>query len=146
MTVIKLIVEIDNYFVQTTLNKIQYLDYVLSEDYKSFYIKLLFITLLLVFSIGYSLLPLMMVFPVDIFYVSSRIYFLRTLVRIFLPLQVQIFWKTIDLCFLVFKLCNMILMLRVWGPIPNWNIFFWLLIVCFPLLSVYCYCCCYCRQ
>ena len=39
-------------FYPDNVVKIQYLDYVLSEDYKSFYIKLLFITLLLVFSIG----------------------------------------------------------------------------------------------
>lgn len=35
----------------------------------------------------YSVLPLIMVLPVDIFYVSSRIFFLRTLVRLLLPLQ-----------------------------------------------------------
>eukprot|EP00250_Pteridium_aquilinum_P000929 c11113_g1_i1 orf=139-1203(+) len=35
----------------------------------------------------YSILPLIMVLPVDIFYVSSRIFFLRTLVRTFFPLQ-----------------------------------------------------------
>lgn len=35
----------------------------------------------------YSILPLMLVLPFDIFFVTSRIFFLRTLVRIFLPLQ-----------------------------------------------------------
>lgn len=35
----------------------------------------------------YSVLPLIMVLPVDVFYVSSRIFFLRTLVRIILPFQ-----------------------------------------------------------
>ncbi|KAI5078665.1 hypothetical protein GOP47_0006336 [Adiantum capillus-veneris] len=35
----------------------------------------------------YSILPLMLVLPFDVFFVTSRIFFLRTLVRIFLPLQ-----------------------------------------------------------
>lgn len=35
----------------------------------------------------YSVLPLLMVLPIDIFYVSSRIFFLRTLVRVILPFQ-----------------------------------------------------------
>lgn len=35
----------------------------------------------------YSVLPLMLVLPFDVFYVTSRIFFLRTLLRIFLPFQ-----------------------------------------------------------